>query len=312
MSGQIDASPAIMEAKITFEQAKDNLIEAVLKLLKVVGDPGMTNMEHILADLSQDNTIEVQSQTTKEKQDMSISVSEETAITPLSKELNDIYEVPTAQVMMPGYGGLDMNSNQIRRKTQLQEQEGLHASNTESCQEEHQIQTMVQDTDEVLSSRTNGNHDDDLNNKEDGAQPNINNNRQSRIPQIVKPKFRQIISDIAQLDGDNMVAQFKKDIEDFQMRMLNEVRTKATIVETKRFTPPVGYVPKRLSKSQFKRFSEGFTKKEGDAREKQYRFLNLMNLIQTKFKADNKRKTPDVAQIIHRKMCDGIWPRHPG
>ena len=67
MSGQIDASPAIMETKITFEQAEDNLIEAVLKLLKVVGDPGMTNMEHILADLSQDNTIEIQSQTTKEK-----------------------------------------------------------------------------------------------------------------------------------------------------------------------------------------------------------------------------------------------------
>ena len=87
-----------------------------------------------------------------------------------------------------------------------------------------------------------------------------------------------------------MVAQFRKDMEDFQMRMLNEARTRATTVETKRSIPPVGCVPKKPSKSQSKKPPEGFIGEEGDVRERQYRFLDLMDLMQARFKDDSKRK----------------------
>lgn len=87
--------------------------------------------------------------------------------------------------------------------------------------------------------------------------------------------------------------------------MLKEVRRDMLKVETKGFTPPLGFVPKRLSGSQFKKISKALAQKDGEVRDKQYRFLNLMGLIQTNFKKQETRKTPNIKEIIHRKMCDG-------
>ena len=290
LKGQIDASQRIVDAKITFEQAKDNLTEVVLKLMRMMGETDMSGMEHMIRDSSQNPEIDPQYGAitgTRQIQQEPNVLSDEREINQ-SIEENNVNPASTTSVIIPEDG--DSHSTPARI-TQLQEQEGTHTPNNEILQQQQQ------EPQPLTPNR----------NESTGLMTDDNSNDITSLQTIerVKPRFRQLVSDIVQLDEPTMVKQFKKEVEDFQPTMLNETRAKATAVETKRFVPPRGYVPKKLSKSQFKRLSEAFIRKDGDVREKQYRFLNLMNLIQTRFRDDNNRKLPDVAQIIHRKMCDG-------
>ncbi len=117
--------------------------------------------------------------------------------------------------------------------------------------------------DEHSSNSTRSNNDNNDNNNSGGISPPQKTNR-------IKPRFRQVVSDIARLDGQAPVQQFQKDAEEFQLKMLTETRANATTVETEKFTPPTGFVPERLSRLQFKRIWGAFIERDGDVGEKLY------------------------------------------
>ena len=297
MRGQIDASPRITEAKTTFEQAKDNLTEATLKLMKIIGKTDMSSMEHMLKDLSQNsemNTQNIVMEHNQCNQGGSSNESNEILTFQSTEETNEGNEVPNTTSTVTEGETLSGNLTQITQTSEHEETRPHNNENSEQQIQQQETQDITQGGNGVIASINNDNN-------------NNNNNRISPYHSIngIKPRFRQLVTDIAQLDGAAPVRQFKKDVEEFQLKMLAETRVNAKTVETKKFTPPTGFVPKKLSRSQFRRIREAFVRRDGDVREKQYRFLNMMNLIQTEFKDNEKRKTPDVAQIIHRKMCDG-------
>ena len=281
MRGQIDSSPTAMDAKMTFIEAKDKLTESVLRLMQVTGLSEITKeVEQMIVESSSaadEQGMKTRSQTRKEAQEMIDRVSNGAAM----RDSNGEHRNEDADNANNGQSSTKDTSSAITDSLKSREpQQSQQLNNVE------QVQSISGKEDQNINEE---------NRMKDRATTGIR----------VKPKLRAITMDIMDQTAEGMARQFKKEIEDFQAKMLAEVRKEGMMVETQRFVPPAGFVPKRLSRAQFKRVSEAFARKEGDIRAKQFRYLNLMNLIQTKFREREETRTPNVQQVVHRKVCDG-------
>lgn len=269
INGKIDISPKDCELKENFQAAENKLAMAILNLTKSTGQSTITKRVQQLVTTSpttQSQHIQIQSQSNTTTQTLT-----ETAW--ISNELNDV-------------------------RTDIDN--GDTSQSTDNEQPQQQSQTAA-----AQSNLTENTMDEQRDNNNDTVETNNQTPQDIIDTSMIRPDFRELVTDIMNQTPEHVVERFNKKIGDFQESMMNEVRKDALKVETTKFVPPVGFVPKGLSRSQFKKISDALVQNDTDVRGKQFKFLNLMNLIQTKFREPNQRGTTEVKEIVHRKMCDG-------
>ena len=255
MEGQIDASPKVLDSKITFEVAKENLMMALLRLMKSTGVAEMPKQVEQLV---------VETSTSEDNQMQTRQMVARKARTLINK-LNSEQDHQTEEVIQP--------------------------NNTEVPPEPLETQEIPAPT---VESGTVNNQDKDA----------VVEVPQCKQGKQVKLTFKNAVSEIRK-QGPECVKEFDERIGKFQMEMQTEERQKSISVDSQKFTPPTGYVPVNLTSTQFKKVSKVFARRDGDMKAKQYRYLNLMNVIQTTFKETGKKKVLDAKDVIHRKICDG-------
>ena len=250
MEGQVDISPKVMDSKITFEEAREQLTMALLKLLRSTGSTEVSReVEQMIVETS----------TTEDSQMQTRQMVARKAKTLIDK----------------------LNTEEMGQQTSTE------------------ISIEPQNTQEVPAPTVGSRTANDMDKETAMRIPQKQSEKQ------VKLTFRNIIADIRRQGPEECINKFNEQVGKFQMEMQREVREKAISIESLKFVPPTGYVPTNLTLTQFKKVSKIFMRKDGDLKAKQYRYLNLMNVIQTRFKETRTKKVLETKEVIHRKICDG-------